>query len=123
MKFKVYCKITKTIEEPCSWFLLGQSGMLYDSSPCIKGLKVVPKEEYEILFFTGFEDGNKVEIYRYDILEHVGRRYLVDWHFNRWVLREIIRNMKMREIDKLTIEAGWLKKIGNKFTNPELLEE
>lgn len=75
--------------------------------------------------YTGLKAKHKTPIYRWDFLLHVDHVYLVDWHFNRWVLRRVINGKlsRMHEFDKTTIDAGWLKVCGNKFDHPDLLKE
>lgn len=102
-------------------------------------------KEWDVLWtrkFTGFFDKNKEEIYDGDYLEDDNIIYLVNWNRNQtqWWLspvnnKSIVNKDELAIYDKIFIYAtntqslgnGYfkrddLKKIGNKYENPKLLE-
>jgi len=85
-------------------------------------MNMMSEDDEDVLMqYTGLPNEND-EWYHYDILETIysKERYLIDWHFNRWILINLKskRKEEFRQIDLI-----FFKKIGNKFENPELLEE
>ena len=125
-KFRVYCEfevngeLHKSMESPASWFLLTQTGKLWSYDPGETPRPI--GKEYKVaipLFYTGYKDVDKIEIYEGDILNG-DFPDVVFWDDDRgqWMLRnsenpddtlwEIIRDNKP-------------KIIGNIHENPELL--
>jgi len=135
-KFKVYYEAEingekiKGIEEPCSWFLLTQTGEIMEYGPTSppsrpnKGYtKLIP------LFFTGLLDRKGKEIYEGDIVKMHG--------YYGWKNKEIKWNEKyccyqMGEKHahgmgdgggEPRLLTGQIEVIGNIYENPDLLEK
>ncbi len=125
IKFRVYYEAElngekiKGIEEPCSWFLLTQTGQIMEYGPLQppsrpnKGYtKLIP------LFFTGLKDKNGVEIYEGDIIDSklydgTRKNYVVVFRDGSFMIG-------------LTGLGKWIEDvivIGNIYQNPELLSE
>ena len=120
IKFRAWDKIEKVMinSSEIHWIEFNDNIWLYDYKDKTFGDSSV----LILMQFTGLHDKNGKEIYHFDILKTVDKLYLVDWHFNRWVLKDINRNMKIFEFNKIDFEAGFFEKIGDKFSTPELLE-
>jgi len=117
IKFKVYFeakineKIIKGIEEPCSWFLLTQTGKLWSYGPT-RPSQPLGKEYIKaiLLFFTGLKDRNGKEIYEGDVIcnmRYSPQEQIVKWGEGKY---EGIWNYKEAEV------------IGNIYENPELIK-
>jgi hypothetical protein len=141
IKFRVYYEAElngeklKGMEEPCSWFLLTQTGQIMEYGPTRppsrpnKGYtKLIP------LFFTGLSDRNGKEIWEGDILRPVGKiDYLatinIGWSQDGeygfyWKSKFIGQKMLkigciVREVDQISERY---EVIGNIYENPELLK-
>jgi len=142
--FRVYCEIefegeiTKSMESPASWFLLTQTGKLWTYDP---GEIPCPIEkEYKVaipLFYSGFKDINKVEIYEADIIKGFqDRKGLIE--FSDGTFRVIFFDKEMKalaDFDKVPhistalgilmngMQGKYVRVIGNKYMNKDLLEE
>jgi len=126
-KFRVYCeiefegKITKCMESPASWFLMTQTGKLWTHDPAEAPRPL--EKEYKVaipLFYTGFKDKDKVEIYEGDILNG-DFPDVVFWDDDRGQWR--LRNSENPD-DTLweIIRDNNPEIIGNIYMNPELLK-
>lgn len=133
IKFRVWCefefegKIETSMESPASWFLLSQTGKLWDCEPLVaprplgkEYIKAIP------LFFTGFKDKDEKEIYKGDLIQNFyGRICEVVWDgaFGRWdaVVRKTARNDNASGFKPEDWQRG-VRVVGNKYENLELLE-
>ena len=130
-KFRVYCeiefegKITKCMESPASWFLLSQIGKLWTY-----GIGHIPhplEKEYKKaipLFYTGKKDVDKVEIFEGDIVKTedgaIGEIFYDEDNMRFWSSNNGHINKSGFCEELLFIKP---RVIGNKYENPELLEE
>lgn len=143
-KFRVYCeiefegKITKSMESPASWFMLTQTGKLWTYDP---GEIARPLEkEYKVaipLFYSGFKDINKVEIYEADIIQGFqDRKGLIE--FSDGIFRVIFFDKEMKalaDFEKVPhiqtalgtlmngMQGKYVRVIGNKYMNKKILEK
>lgn len=130
IKFKVYYEAElngeklKGIEEPCSWFLLTQTGQIMEYGPMRppsrpdKGYtKLVP------LFSTGLHDKNGKEIYEGDILEAEKKTGKVKFVVKFDKAYFGIYTLKDEFVITLTVGLEFYggEVIGNIYENPELL--
>lgn len=130
-KFRVYCeiefegKITKCMESSASWFLLTQTGKLWSY-----GVGQTPQpleKEYKKaipLFYTGYKDIDKVEIYEGDIIKTkdgaVGEIFYDEENMRFWSSNDEHINKSGFCEELLLIEP---RIIGDRYMNPELLEK
>lgn len=143
-KFRVYYeiefegKITKSMESPASWFLLTQTGKLWTYDP---GEIARPIEkEYKVaipLFYSGFKDINKVEIYEADIIQgSQEQRGIIAFEKGTFWVRFIDKLMKtIADFNKVpyiktalgtfmnSSDGKYARVIGNFYMNEELLED
>jgi len=143
-KFRVYCeiefegKITKCMESSASWFLLTQTGKLWSY-----GVGQIPQpleKEYKVaipLFYTGFKDKDKVEIYEGDIIRGFQEQQgIIDFADGTFWVRFINKEMKaLADFDKVPCiqtalgtlmngcDAKYVRVVGDRYMNPELLED
>ena len=125
IKFKIYYEAElngeklKGIEEPCSWFLLTQTGKIMEYGPVSppsrpnKGYtKLVP------LLSTGLLDKNGAEIYEGDILQILGQGWEVFYDAPSWQIRRKDKDgfMLIGSVASVPAEI-----IGNIYEHPELL--
>ncbi|GAG11006.1 unnamed protein product [marine sediment metagenome] len=123
--FRVWCEfefdgeIVKTMESPASWFLLTQTGklMTYGPGEPLQPLDKAYKKAIP-LFYTGLKDRDKKEIYYDDIVRDEGDSIQPVKVVDKWTVIwwEI-------DIDKMNSPMSQVKIIGNKYENPELLED
>lgn len=143
-KFRVYCefefegKIEKFMESPASWFLLTQTGKLWNYDP---GQPAQPIEkEYKVaipLFYTGFKDKDKVEIYEGDIIRGFQeQRGIITFSNGTFWVQFFNKNMKaiadFAEVPHIATALGtlmngcdgkYVRVVGNRYMNPDSLEK
>ena len=111
IKFKIYDIENQEIIEPCDVpfevdYIMGEFlSMLEDGGD----------DKYKPILSTGFFDNQGKEIYHFDLLQLRGCKevYWVDWHFNRWILRD--KRGRIQEFNKLDFEGGFFQRIGIKI--------
>ena len=84
------------------------------------------KRDVPILEFTGLLDNEDVEIYDGDILEHTrGIHFVFEQSELPWAGWEMVSNHKYygNDINENGFARREYKKIGNRYENPELMEE
>lgn len=124
IKFRVW---DKKIKFMISWNKLLEA---YD----LHNLLELTDKRFEIMQFTGLKDKNGKEIFEGDIIEYKNTNWVVRFEMGSFSLFTGIENLSESLIEKpktdnemLADELGiwWTrcKVIGNKFENPELLEE
>ena len=90
----------------------------------------------KLMQFTGLKDKNGKEIYEGDVVENGNGVYLIIYYDNgKAMFRQRVcskKNVeeqgyewqeKIEDRTDLSLEENWKEIIGNKFENPELLEE
>lgn len=141
-KFRVYCeiefegRITKCMESSASWFLLTQTGKLWSY-----GVGQIPQpleKEYKKavpLFYSGFKDRDKIEIYEADIIQGFQeQRGIIEFNDGTFWVRFVDKRMKAiadyAEVPHIKTSLGtlmngidgkYVKIIGDIYMNPELL--
>jgi len=143
-KFRVYCEfefegeLKKCMESPASWFLLSQTGKLWTYDPVEIPHPI--EKEYKVaipLFYSGFKDINKVEIYEADIIQGFqDRKGLIE--FSDGIFRVIFFDKEMKalaDFEKVPhiqtalgtlmngMQGKYVRVIGNKYMNKKILEK
>jgi len=131
-KFRVWCefeingKIETSMEEPCSWFLLTQTGKLWTCGPTRPPQSIEKEYKKAIpLFYTGLKDKNGKEIYEGGVVklsrywqDHFGREntniFFVNGCFE--FAHSLVKPFPLYSI------ADACEVIGNIYENPELMK-
>ncbi len=141
--FRVYCeiefegKITKCMENSASWFLLTQTGKLwtYGAGEIARPIE----KEYKIaipLFYSGFKDKDRLEIYEADIIQGFQeQRGIIEFSDGTFYVRFFDERMKaIADFAKIPhiktalgtlmngIDGKYVRVIGNKYMNSELFK-
>ena len=124
-KFRVWCefeidgKIETSMESPASWFLLTQTGKLWEYGPTTSPQPLSKRYRKAIpLFYVGREDRDGKEMYEGDIIALQFR----DKEPTNIVIRNFIEDT-FHLIDELGYGDTNCKVVGNIYENPELLSK
>ncbi len=120
LKFRVWCKRTRTMQGTYGWFLLQQDGALF-SHGLMRPATEEPLEHYEIMQYIGVRDKRGAEICEGDIVRYEGHVTDIYYHDARFMPREIEGKCGVFE-DYTGTKYSWneLEVIGNVYENPEL---
>ncbi len=134
-KFRVWCEFEidgikyKEMASSASWFLMSQTGEMWDYSP--QALPHLVSKEHKVipLFYTGLKDESGQEIFEGDIVHYretvesgaYGRTCLRRVEFVNYGFYPMARAIKSED-PMLTIELHDFVVKGNIYENPELLK-
>lgn len=127
LKFRAYHhELGRMMSISDMWFNVDSIGEIGLNDSVMNDYITVSPDEIELMQSTGLKDKNGKEIFEGDIVDYKGRKAVIKWHgsYASFIYR-FVDELKERnsEWHPLFLAYYHVEVIGNKFENPELLEE
>lgn len=133
-RFRAWFPAGKEMAGTENWLYIGQSGQVFDGSPCNCGLVPLKKDDCILMQSTGLTDKNGKEIFEGDIVRYVTNRkqgvtkhshvthvdYVIVWddYRSRFIGKRVGGISEYKPVR----DMGGDEIIGNLYQNPELLQ-